>query len=244
MKLSPAAILAVVKVQCFLRWNANRFDDLTKPEPLADPAGWRRPKEYWIRPAIWRDTIFDGDEVAAGNAARTLRDLGLLRTQPNNDKVQAVVVVRDKKSQRAYVVKEGILEWKAPPFSYPVYPPKPVLSNIGRDTPFALISPMKDVSVPSDLSAKLELAVDASLDGMLDILRLQPDVDDRAYQAILRAKTTVMNTALGTQVRVDEGRLASRRHEQELAKLDALIREFRLAEGEGPSEEVAAKKLP
>jgi hypothetical protein len=52
-----------------------------------------------------RDTIFDGDEGAADDAARTLRELGLLRTQQDSGALQAVVMVRDHKiSVHAYVV--------------------------------------------------------------------------------------------------------------------------------------------
>jgi hypothetical protein len=132
MRLSPAAILAVDRVRCFLKWNAAQFDDLGKPEPLAGAFGWKRGDEYWIRPDIWRDTIFDGDEDAAVDAARTLRDLGLLRTQQDSCALQAVVMVRGRKSARAYVVRPAILEWKLTTPDYNAYAPQLKLGDIGQ----------------------------------------------------------------------------------------------------------------
>jgi hypothetical protein len=197
MRLSPAATLAVDRVRCFLKWNAAEFDDLGKPEPLADSVGWKRGDEYWIRPDIWRDTIFDGDEDAAVDAARTLRDLGLLRTQQDSGALQAVVMVRNRKSARAYVVRPAILEWKLTTPAYNAYAPQLTLADKGDMEPTALISSTPDGSItPSDLAGKLELVVGNALDEALAILRLRPETDDRAYQAILRAKTTILGSAL------------------------------------------------
>jgi hypothetical protein len=75
--------------------------------------GWRRgqgdKREFWIRPDVWRD-IFDNEPDVAVDAARTLREIGLLRVQ-DTENCQAVVIVR-KKSVRAYVVKAKILDWR------------------------------------------------------------------------------------------------------------------------------------
>ena len=231
MKLSPAAILAVDRVRYFLKWHADRFDDLSKPEPLAGAVGWRRKEDFWVRPDIWRDTIFDGDEEAAVEAARTLRSLDLLGTQKNSPNVlQAVVEIRGKKSARAYVVRPGILEWEPTTPAYKTYAAQAALPDIAKTEPPALISCTADGSPPSDLASKLELAVNEALDETLAILRLRPETDDRAYQAILRAKTTIVNSVLSTQVRVDEGRLKQQRQDQVLAQLGKLIEQFRTAE--------------
>lgn len=82
MKPPPDARLLVERVKLFINWHEDRFDALDGPhEPITVPVVWKRGGEHWIRPDIWRDTIFDGDEDAAQDAARTLRDLSLLRTQ-------------------------------------------------------------------------------------------------------------------------------------------------------------------
>jgi hypothetical protein len=117
--------IAVDRVRSFIRWHAERFDALDAPhESIADLVGWTRGKgdkrEWWIKPDIWRDTIFDGDEDAAIEAARTLRDLGLLRVQDSRN-CQAVVCVRDRKSARAYVVKPEIHEWRPTTSAYGAY---------------------------------------------------------------------------------------------------------------------------
>jgi hypothetical protein len=165
MRLSPAATLAVDRVRCFLKWNAARFDDLGKPEPMADPVGWKRGGEYWVRPDIWRDAIFDGDEDAAVDAARTLRDLDLLRTQQDSGALQAVVMIRGRKSARAYVVRPAILEWKLTTPAYNAYTLQPTLVDRGETEPPALISCTADGSItPADLAGKLELTVTEALD--------------------------------------------------------------------------------
>jgi hypothetical protein len=79
MKPSIDPRLTVEQVRLFIKWHEGRFEALDEPhEPIARPVGWKRGAEYWVRPDIWRDSIFDGDEDAAIEAARVLRDLGLL----------------------------------------------------------------------------------------------------------------------------------------------------------------------
>jgi hypothetical protein len=40
-------------------WNEEKFESLHKDAPkIANPLGWRRPNEFWIRPDAWR-SIFD-----------------------------------------------------------------------------------------------------------------------------------------------------------------------------------------
>jgi hypothetical protein len=109
-------------VKLFLKWNGPRFDALDEVhEAIPDPVGWRRgqgdKREFWIRPDVWRD-IFDNEPDVAVDAARTLREIGLLRVQ-DTENCQAVVIVR-KKSVRAYVVKAKILDWQ-PTEPYGIY---------------------------------------------------------------------------------------------------------------------------
>ena len=79
MKPSIDPRLTVEQVRLFIKWHEGRFEALDEPhESIARPVGWKRGAEYWVRPDIWRDSIFDGDEDAAIEAARVLRDLGLL----------------------------------------------------------------------------------------------------------------------------------------------------------------------
>jgi hypothetical protein len=153
MRLLPAATLAVDRVRCFIKWQADRFDDLGKPERHADPDGWKRGDEFWVRPDIWRDTIFDGDEAAAVDAARTLRDLGLLRTQQDSGALQAVVMVRARKSVRAYVVRPAILEWKLTTPAYSAYAPQPTRIGENRSLPPSFLPRLKARSRPLILLA-------------------------------------------------------------------------------------------
>jgi hypothetical protein len=217
------------RVKLFIKWHDDRFDALDGPnEPITDPVGWKRGGEHWIRPDTWRDTIFDNDEDAAQDAARALRDLGLLRTQDSRN-CQAVVCVRDRKSARAYVVKSEIHEWKLTTPAYGAYDAAQVGLPYSEDNGSTSLIPLSANGSAPDLAAKLENVVSLGLDEAERILRLQPDRDDRAYQAILRAKTAVLNGALTNQVRVDETRLRQQQRDdllpELLARIDAALAE-------------------
>jgi hypothetical protein len=222
--MSPAEIVRTVRN--FIRWHAERFNALDSSlEPMADPVGWKRGDEFWIKPDTWRNVIFDGDEVEAVEAARTLRDLGLLRTQDSRN-CQAVVCVRDRKSARAYVVKPEIREWRLTAPAYGAYDAAQIGLPYSEDNGSPALIPLG--GSPPDLPAKLENVVSLGLDEAERILRLQPDWDHRAYQAILRAKTAVLNGALTNQVRVDEGRLKARETDllpEILARIDKALAE-------------------
>jgi hypothetical protein len=212
--------LFVERVRCFIKWRGDRFDALDEPhEPIADPVGWKRAGEFWIKPDTWRDTIFDGDEDAAQDAARTLRELGLLRVQDSRN-CQAVVCVRDRKSARAYVVKPEI---RLTTPAYGAYDTAQIALPYSQDNGSTSLIPLSANGSAPDLAAKLENVVSLGLDEAERILRLQPDRDDRAYQAILRAKTAVLNGALTNQVRVDETRLRQQQRDEFLPELLARI---------------------
>src|SRR5262249_34929271 len=111
-----------IDFRSFTKCRAEKFDALDEVhKELPDFVGWRRGQgdkgEFWIRPDVWRD-IFDNEPDVAVDAARTLREIGLLRVQ-DTENCQAVVIVR-KKSVRAYVVKAKILDWQ-PTEPYGIY---------------------------------------------------------------------------------------------------------------------------
>jgi hypothetical protein len=180
--------------------------------------GWKRGDECWIRPDTWRDTIFDGDEDAAVNAARTLRDLDLLRVQDSRN-CQAVVCIRNRKPARAYVVKPEIRDWRLMTPAYGDY------ATDGNNRGSTSLAPSADGS-PPDLAGKLETATSRALDEALQILRLELPPDHRAYQAVLRAKTTILNSVLTNQVRVDEAKLTQKR-ESVLPELLERMKQFK-----------------
>ena len=58
----------------------------------------------------------------------------------------------------------------------------------------------------SDLGKKLEQAVHMALNEVVVILGFSLNPDDRAFASILKAKTTILNSVLNAQVRIDETR--------------------------------------
>jgi hypothetical protein len=206
--------LFVDRVRCFIKWHENRFDALDKQhEPISDPVGWTRGGEVWISADSWRDLIFDGDEVAALNASRTLRDLGLLRTQDGRN-CQAVVCVRDRKSARAYVVKPEILESRLTAPAYSAYG----AAELEPDRPSISLIPTSP-DAPPDLAALLEAASRLGLEKAIAILTMQLDPESRHFATLLRAQTALVSTALTAQVKVDEVRLQSNRRDEGLPAL-------------------------
>jgi hypothetical protein len=214
MRPSTDTRLTVERVRCFIKWHEGRFDALDKPhEPIANPVGWTRDEEHWISPDTWRDTIFDDDEDEAVNAARMLRDLGLLRTQDSRN-CQAVVCVRDRKSARAYVVKPEIREWRLTAPAYGAYG----TTELEPDRPPISLIPTSPDS-PPDLAALLEAASRLGLEKAIAILTMQLDPESRHFQTLLRAQTALVSTALTAQVKVDEVRLQSNRRDEGLPAL-------------------------
>jgi hypothetical protein len=206
-------------------------DKATIANMLAPTWGWRKGDEFWVRPATWQEqlcaTEFDPQEMA-----RTLKDLDLLRTQDSRT-FQCCVKVQGK-TERAYVVSRAILEWK-PAVTYARHnghtdagaQPLPQFSPRQSGSP-ALIPTARD---DADLATRLERGVSRALDEALDILNTKVGRDDKAYQAILRVKGTIVNTLIGAQIRVDEGRLRAREADKLLpALLESLkIEKARLA---------------
>ena len=69
----------------------------------------------------------------------------------------------------------------------------------------------------SDLGEKLEQAVHMALNEVVAILGFSLNPDDRAFAAILKAKTTILNSVLNAQVRVDERRFVKEDTEHDRA---------------------------
>jgi hypothetical protein len=58
----------------------------------------------------------------------------------------------------------------------------------------------------SDLGERFEQAVHMALNEVVAILGFSLNPDDRAFSSILKAKTTILNSVLNAQVRIDETR--------------------------------------
>jgi hypothetical protein len=220
MQSNIDARTAVALVRAFIRWHAQRFDALDKThEPTTDPAGWTRSGEFWMPPETWRDAIFEGEEDAALIAAQALRDTGLLRTQ-TGPSLQCNVKIRGE-VRRCYCVSEKILAW-APPVpsrGSEGYNPAQVALAYGQEK--------GSTPLPLGLANKLEAATSLALDEVLNILRMETQPDDRSFQAILRAKSGIINTVISNQVRVDEAILRNNRQSdmlpEILARIDAAL---------------------
>ncbi len=200
----------VEKVRCFLKWCGPRFDSLDEMHVVIEqPLGWRRGGEWWVRPDIWLNDIFDGDAGDSEHAARVLRDLDFLRDQPPSLQITAKVrgVVK-----RVYAVDKAIFDWKPEVTRHgnKRHNSAGALLSVEEDT--RLISPTNS-SDPPNLAAKLQTAASQALDEALAILQLTPHRDDRVYSAVLRAKTAIIGSVLSTQVRVDEAMLRARRED-------------------------------
>jgi hypothetical protein len=211
--MSPEAILE--RLQCFLKWNAHRTDALDmNHEPIASPACYTRGKgdklEYWITAETWRTELFPDDED--GSAPKAIASLGLLRLPKEPANFQICAGIRQKIT-KVYAVRAGILTAKA--------------NGHNGTTQLALPSVIEAPLPPAEplsLAAKLENIVSLSLDEAESILRLRVSPDDRAYQAVLRAKTAVFNGALANQVRIDETKLREAQRADAIAQALAELR--------------------
>jgi hypothetical protein len=233
MNPSTDTRLTVELLRAFLRWNESRFAH-PNADPDADCLGWRRGNEFWLKPSTWRD-IYELHDVDPVEAARTLKDSGILRVQDGQN-LQAVVKVRNTRV-RAYAIDGTALAgWR--PVTDKCYGGygSTQLQPVGGNT--AIIpNPMNGLSNDTpNLADKLEAATSLALDEVLGIMRMQLDPEDRAFQAVLRAKSSIINTVISNQVRVDEAMLKNSQHNdvlpQLLAKIDQSLKEHAEAEKE------------
>jgi hypothetical protein len=89
-----------------------------------------------------------------------------------------------------------------------------------------------DEAGKSVLGAELEAAASKSIAKLNEVLDIPLDPERTHYQAELRSRTALINTALSTQARVDETRMRPQR----ISRLDHLIELIRQEEARLPKE--------
>ena len=104
---------------------------------------------------------------------------------------------------RVFAVRKSILSWKdATPARF-----DEILSARHAATMQHAAAILPDqITGPSDLGEKLEKVVHMALNEVVAILGFSLNPDDRAFTAILKAKTTILSSVLNAQVRIDETR--------------------------------------
>jgi hypothetical protein len=205
----PSTNHLISRVRDFIRWQEKMFGDpSSRGVPVEDPIGWANGKEFWILNTVWRDTIFEGNADDSMAAADALIDHGLLRAKRRErdfEVLERTTTVRVREQTfRAFVVSRSILSWKDPtPARF-----EEILSARHAATMqhATTMMPPDQITGPSDLGEKLEKAVHMALNEVVAILGFSLDPDDRAFAAILKAKTTILNSVLNAQVRIDESR--------------------------------------
>jgi hypothetical protein len=210
MTTSPEALCIIERVRLFLKWHADRFDNLDEVHVVMEqPLGWRRGEEFWLRPDSWLNDIFDGDAGDSEHAARVLREVGLLRDQPPSLQITAKVrgVVK-----RVYAIDRAIFDWK-PEVTRRGNKRNNLagaLLSVENETP--LINPTNS-SDPTNLAAILEQATRLGLAKALEILALAPSPDDRHYGTTMRSQTALINTMVTAQLRADEVKFRAARED-------------------------------
>jgi hypothetical protein len=219
----PSTNHLISRVRDFIRWQEKLFGDPSvRGAPLEDPPGWAPDKEFWIRNTVWRETIFEGNNDDATAAADALIDHGLLRAkqwESSSEVRERTVSVRVRgKIFRAFVVNKSILAWRGPsPARF-----DEILASRHTATMQHAVTIIPDqITGPSDLGKELERAVHMALNEVVAILGFSLNPDDRAFAAILKAKTTILSSVLNAQVRVDERRFVKKdtEHDLEMEKL-------------------------
>lgn len=102
----------------------------------------------------------------------------------------------------------------------------------GGEEPIDLPAAPVPLLATADLPARLERVVERSLEQAKEILDLPLDRHHPAYAAELRAKTSVVNTALSTQAKVDENNL--KRERTDPAVLQQLLKDIADAKANNP----------
>jgi hypothetical protein len=221
----PSTNYLIARVRDFCRWHEKMFGDPSAHgAPLKYPPGWATDKEFWIRNTVWRETIFEGNADDSMAAADALIDHGLLRAkrmERDLEVLERTITVRVREQTfRAFVVSRSILSWKDPtPARF-----EEILSvrhaatmqhaaSMLRSADMIMSMPSDRNSIPpdpkfsaSELGEKLEQAVHMALNEVVAILGFSLNPDDRAFAAILKAKTTILTSVLNAQVRIDETR--------------------------------------
>ena len=209
-----STIHLISRVRGFCRWQEKMFGDpSSRGVPVEDPIGWATDKEFWIRNSVWRNTIFEGNSDDLTAAADALINHGLLRATYSSDGRERTAKVRVREQiVRVFAVSKSILAWRGPS---PARPDEILAARHAATMQHAM---MQHASLTngdgeqsahietSDLGKKLEQAVHMALNEVVAILGFSLNPDDRAFAAILKAKTTILNSVLNAQVRIDETR--------------------------------------
>jgi hypothetical protein len=154
-----------------------------------------------------------------------MRYHGLLRAkqwESSSEVRERTVSVRVReKIFRAFAVSKLILSWKDPT---PARFEEILTARHAATMQYAMTQHaalMNENLESSDLGAKLEHAVHMALNEVMAILGFSLDPNDRAFAAILKAKTTILSSVLNAQVRVDERRFVKEdtEHDLEMEKL-------------------------
>jgi hypothetical protein len=207
----PSTIHLILRVRDFCRWQEKLFGDpSSRGEPVTLPngqesPGWATDKEFWIRNTVWRETIFEGNNDDATAAADALIDHGLLRAkqwESSSEVQERTVSVRVReKIFRAFVVNKSILAWRGPS---PARFDEILAARHAATMQHAAAIMPDQITGASDLGKELERAVRMALNEVVAILGFSLNPDDRAFAANLKAKTTILNSVLNAQVRIDE----------------------------------------
>ena len=204
----PSSNHMISRVRDFCRWQEKLFGDpssrgesVTPPNGQEGP-GWATDKEFWIRNTVWRETIFEGNPGDSAAAADALIDHGLLRAKRRERDLEVrerTITVRVREQTfRVFAVSKSILAWHGPS---PAQPDEILAARHAATMQHAM---MQHASLrngngeqaahleASDLGEKLERAVHMALNEVVAILGFSLDPDDRAFAAILKAKTTIL----------------------------------------------------
>jgi hypothetical protein len=213
----PSTNHLISRVRDFCRWHEKMFGDPSaRGVPVEDPIGWANDKEFWILNSVWRGMIFEGNADDSNAAADALINHGLLRATYSSDGRERTAKVRVREQiVRVFAVSKSILAWRGPS------PARPDEILAARHA--AAIMP-DQITGASDLGKKLEQAVHMVLNEVVAILGFSLDPDDRAFAAILKAKTTILSCVLNAQVRIDERRFVKEDTEHDRA-MEALFEE-------------------
>jgi hypothetical protein len=216
----PSTNHLISRVRDFCRWHEKMFGDPSaRGAPVEDPIGWATDKEFWILNSVWRGMIFEGNADDSNAAADALINHGLLRATYSSDGRERTAKVRVREQiVRVFAVSKSILAWRGPS---PARFDEILAARHAATMQHAATIMPDQIAGASDLGEKLEQAVHMALNEVVAILGFSLDPDDRAFAAILKAKTAILSAVLNAQVRIDERRFCKEdaSHDLEMEKI-------------------------
>ena len=201
----PSTNHLISRVRDFCRWHEKMFGDPSaRGVPVEDSIGWANDKEFWILNSVWRGMIFEGNADDSNAAADALINHGLLRATYSSDGRERTAKVRVREQiVRVFAVSKSILAWRGPS---PARFDEILAARHAATVQHAAAIMPDHITGASDLGERLEQAVHMALNEVVAILGFSLNPDDRAFSSILKAKTTILNSVLNAQVRIDETR--------------------------------------